>query len=225
MHQLTDKRNRICLYLLLFFVLSTISNKTIQLQKNYPISTNKIDIKGLSDVKILEIKNDLNNIYYKNVFFLKKDELINIFSQYNIIDEYSIKKVYPSKIYVVIKPTELIAQISDNNNLFMGSNGKLISAKISNEKLPYVFGEFTSEKFLNFKNIINESKFNFSDFEKIFFFPSDRVDILNSRGVLIKLPKKNLLKSLNLAYKVLDNNTFKDKKIIDLRVNNHLIVK
>ena len=37
--------------------------------------------------------------------------------------------------------------------------------------------------------------------------------------------QNNISKSLNLAYKVIANNDFKNQNLIDLRINNHLITK
>ena len=59
----------------------------------------------------------------------------------------------------------------------------------------------------------------------LYFFPSNRWDILTNNGTLIKLPHDNISKSLNLAYKIINSNDFKNKNHIDLRVDNHLVVK
>ena len=72
---------------------------------------------------------------------------------------------------------------------------------------------------------IEKSKFSFSEFKTLYFFPSNRWDILTNNDILIKLPQDKFLESLNLAYKIIGNNDFKDKNLIDLRVNNHLIIK
>jgi len=42
---------------------------------------------------------------------------------------------------------------------------------------------------------------------------------------LIKLPKENIVASLNLSKKLINNNNFKDYKFIDLRIKNHLVAK
>ena len=44
-------------------------------------------------------------------------------------------------------------------------------------------------------------------------------------NILIKLPQDNISKSLNLAHKIITNNDFKNKSLIDLRVSKHLIIK
>ena len=91
--------------------------------------------------------------------------------------------------------------------------------------MPYIFGKFNSKKFLKFKKDIDHSNFNFKDLRSVFFFPSNRWDILTNDDILIKLPEKNLLKSLSLAHKIINDGQFESNKIIDLRVTKHLVVK
>ena len=59
----------------------------------------------------------------------------------------------------------------------------------------------------------------------LYFFPLNRWDILTTDGILIKLPKENLIKSLNLAHKIISKDYLKNKNFIDLRVSNQLIIK
>ena len=70
-----------------------------------------------------------------------------------------------------------------------------------------------------------QSKFTFTEFKTLYFFPSNRWDVLTNDDILIKLPQNNLSKSLNLAYKIISSDDFKNKTLIDLRMNNHLIIK
>ena len=48
MHQLTDKKNNIIIYLLFLFVLSTTSGKFEENQTSYSSKINQINIEGLS---------------------------------------------------------------------------------------------------------------------------------------------------------------------------------
>ena len=63
------------------------------------------------------------------------------------------------------------------NDKLVGVNGKLIEDKENNEVLPYIFGEFNSEEFLFFKKNIDQSKFIFTEFKYLYFFPSKRWDL------------------------------------------------
>tara|TARA_B110000261_G_C12999437_1_gene323588 strand:+ start:199 stop:867 length:669 start_codon:yes stop_codon:yes gene_type:complete len=222
MHQSTDKKNKIIIYLIFLFILSTINGKFTVSQNNY---SSTINIQGLSNSENTKILNELNNLFYKNILFINKKVISNIISKYNIIEEYNIKRIYPSTINIKIKPTKYLARTSNDNQLLVGANGKLIKDKKNTEILPYIFGEFNSTDFLTFKKNIEQSKFIFTDFKTLYFFPSNRWDVLTNSDILIKLPQDNFLKSLNLAYKIISNNEFQNKNIIDLRVNNHLIIK
>jgi cell division protein FtsQ len=224
MRQLIDKKKKILFYLLLLFILSTTSGKFVNFQKNYSSKINQINIEGLSTTDNSKIFNDLNNLFYQNILFVHKEEIQDVISKYNIIEEYSIKKIYPSTININIKPTKFIARLSIDDQL-VGANGMLIKDNENKELLPYIFGEFNSQNFLNFKENTDQSKFTFAKFKMLYFFPSNRWDILTNDDILIKLPQENILESLNLAFMIANNNDFKNKNIIDLRMNNHLITK
>ena len=163
MHQLIDKKNKIIIYLLLFFILSTTSIKFLEIKNIYSSKVNKVNVKGLLNTDSSKILNELNDLFYKNILLVNREEIQKVMSKYNIIEEYSIKKVYPSTININIKPTKFVARLSGNNQL-VGANGKLITGKENNEKLPYIFGEFNSKDFLILKNKIEQSNFTFSQF-------------------------------------------------------------
>ena len=224
MHQLIDKKNKIIIYLLLLFILSTTSVRFFETQNIYISKVNKINITGLINADSSKILSELNDLFYKNILLVNKEEIQKVMNKYNIIEEYSIKKVYPSTININIKPTKLVARLSSNNQL-VGANGKLIIGNRNNEKLPYIFGEFNSEDFLNIKKKIEQSNFTFTQFKILYFFPSNRWDILTYDNILIKLPHNNITKSLDLAHKIIISNDLKNKNFIDLRMNNNLILK
>ena len=225
MHQLIDKKNKIIIYLILLFILSTTSGKYAENQNSISTTINKINIEGLSSIENAMILGELNNLFYKNILLIKKNDLNKVIRKYNIIEEYSIKKIYPSTINIIIKPTKYIARISNVDQLLVGENGKLITDKKNTKNLPYIFGEFNSGDFMVFKKSIEQSQFTFRELKTLYFFPSKRWDILTINNILIKLPRDNYYESLNLAYNMINSNDFKNKSLIDLRVNNHVIIK
>jgi cell division protein FtsQ len=224
MHQLVDKKNKIIIYLISLLILSTTNGKFVKNQNVYFSTINQINIKGLSNTDNKKIYNELNSLFYQNILFVGKKKIQRVLSKYNIIEEYNIKKIYPSTININIKPTKFIAKLSNNDQL-VGANGKLIEDRDNDEILPYIFGEYNSRDFLIFKNNINKSKFTFTEFKTLYFFPSNRWDILTNDDILIKLPQDNFSTALNLAHKIISNDNLENKKLIDLRVNNHLILK
>ena len=224
MHQSIDKKNKIIIHLLFLFILSTTSGKFIENKNSYSFKINQINIKGLSITDNSKIFDELKDLFYENILLVKKEEIQKVLNNYNIIEEYNIKKIYPSTININIKPTKLVARLSSNDQL-VGANGKLIRDKKNSEKLPYIFGEFNSQNFLNLKKKTEQWKFIFTRYKTLYFFPSNRWDILTNDDILIKLPQDDFLESLNLAYKIISSNDFKNKNLIDLRINNHLILK
>tara|TARA_B100000767_G_scaffold71381_1_gene67954 strand:+ start:723 stop:1400 length:678 start_codon:yes stop_codon:yes gene_type:complete len=225
MHQLIDKKHKIIIYFTFLLILSTTSTRFEKKSTSYFSKNNKINVKGLSIIHNQKILNELNNLAHHNIFFLGKEEIDRIISRYNIVDKYSVKKIYPKTLDINIKPTKFIAKLSNNRGLFVGANGKLIVVENDSKILPFIFGKFDSKNFLEFKKIINDSNFKFDDFKTIYFFSSNRWDVLTSNDILIKLPKENLLQLLNLAHKIISSNQLVDKNIIDLRVSNHLVIK
>ena len=225
MHQSIGKKNKIIIYLLFLIILSTTSAKFINDQKKLSSSITKINITGLSERKNLEILNNLNNFLYKSIFVINEEEIIKILEKHNIIQEFNIKKIYPSTLNIKIKPTKLIARVSNNSQYLVGANGKLIEDKSNNELLPYIFGEFNSQDFLSFKKNIEKSMWSFSNLKELSFFPSGRWDILTDKDILIKLPQEHIVASLNLSKELINNDNFKDFKFIDLRIKNHLVAK
>ena len=225
MHQSKGKKNKIIIYLLFLFILSTTSAKFINDQNTISSSVSKINTTGLSERKNLEISNNLNNFLYESIFVISKDEIKKILEKHNIIQEFSIKKIYPSTLNIEIKPTKFIARVFNNGQYLVGANGKLIEDKNNNELLPYIFGEFNSLDFLSFKQNIEKSIFSFSNLKTLYFFPSGRWDILTDKDILIKLPQEHIVASLNLSKKLIDNDNFKDNKFLDLRVKNNLVTK
>ena len=224
MHQLIGKKDKIIIYLLLLLILSTTSGKFKENEYTYSPIVNQIYIKGLSSANNSKISNELDNLLYKNILLIRKEEIKKVISKYNIIEEYTVKKIYPSTIYISIIPSKFVARLSGSDQL-VGANGKLVDDRKYRKVLPYIYGKFNSHDFLNFKKDITQSKFIFTKFKILYFFPSNRWDILTNDDILIKLPQDNFSESLNLAYKIINGNNFEDISLIDLRIKNHLITK
>ena len=225
MHQLIGKKNKIAIYIIFLLILSTTSNKKIVNQNSYLTTINEITVVGLSDDNNIQIKNKLSYLFYESIFIISKKKIDKIISKFNIIEEYNVKKIYPSEIKINISPTKFVAKTYANNELLVGANGKILTNKKTSKILPMIVGKFDAKKFLEFKNYIDSSEFDFSRFKSVTFYPSNRWDVLTLDNILIKLPEKNVKNSLKLAHKIIKNNQFKNNKIIDLRISDHIIIK
>ena len=225
MLQQIDKKQKLFVYLFFLLLLTTFNNLSLSNSEYLKLKINQIKVSGLNSENNFKISEEFNKlVYQKNIFFISKDYFINILEKNNLIHSFKVTKIYPNSIEVQVKKTELLAVTNRNNKkFFIGSNGKLINFESYNKSLPYVFGKIKIKDFIEFKKIIAKSKFNFEEISELYFFPSGRWDIKNNKGILIKLPEKNLLKALNLAYHITINEIFKNDKVIDLRIYNHVI--
>lgn len=218
-------KKKLFLYFIIFILLSTISNKSINNRDILFFGISNINVSGLSNKNNLKVKNDLSKILLKNIFLINKDSFIKILSKNSLIESFKIKKIYPNSIKIDLTETNLVGITnSDNKFFFIGSNGKLIKYENKHAELPFVFGKINYIDFVKFKKIIDKSKFDFKEIDSIYFFPSNRWDIKTINGVLIKLPEKKILESLELASKIKKNIQFDNNKIIDLRISGHIIV-
>ena len=102
MPQLTDKKNKIIIYLIFLFILSTTNVKYTENKNNFSPIVNRVKIEGLSNTLNKKISNELNNLFYENIMIIKKEEIKKVVDKYNIIEEYNIKKIYPSSIRINI---------------------------------------------------------------------------------------------------------------------------
>ena len=185
----------------------------------------KIEIIGLNLDKTKKIEDIINDANFKNIFYLDKQYLKEKINSIHIIEQFEIFKNYPSTLKIFIKETKLLAQTKRNGfNYLIGSNGKLIQNDNLADNLPFVFGDLDINEFINFKNEIDKSNFNFKNITKLYYFKSKRWDIETSKGYLIKLSKNSVEKDLNLFVRLSDESRFKDKLVIDFRQKDQIIL-
>ena len=139
-----------------------------------------------------------------------------------------LKKIYPNLIKIKIKQADLLAITNQSSKKFyIGSNGKLIplsKIEVPNYNLPFVYGKNSYINFLELKKFVDKSNIEFKEINSFYYFPSNRWDIKTKNGLTIKLPEKKIFKSLQLAHVIKKNKQFKDNKIIDFRISNHIVV-
>ena len=226
MHQLIDKKKYL-FYLSIFFLLSTINSQSLINLKLFKIK----------DIEVLEDKSNINNsvkeiiednltiFKNQNIFLLDKNQMVKKISDNNWISNFSIQKKYPSKLIVNLKKTEPIAKIIVDNEIFyVGSNFKLIKSKIQFNDLPNIFGKPKINEFKKLITNLNLSSLSYKDISDIYYLKSGRWNLKIQDDVIIKLPRDNILESLNLVKKILDNKNIISKNTIDLTIKNQIIV-
>ena len=213
---------KIIFYISLIIILGTFNNKNL---KDFDLpKINMIDIEGIefNNNEFLKIT---NLIKFNNLLSIQKSQINEILNSNNLIEEYEVFKRYPSSLEIKIKKTNFLASTNINGkNYLVGSNGKFIDTKDYSKNLPFVFGNFETEEFIEFKNIILQTDFEYNNIKNFYYFPSGRWDIEMISGILIKLPITGIKESLNLSIELLNNIEFSNIKILDIRQKNQIVI-
>ena len=219
------KGKKILIYFFLLLLVGSINNDTIDSLKFEKIKN--INVLGLGHKDNHDLLYNIIDLNLGNIFFLNKENINKIINSNTLIHDYEIFKRYPHSIDINVKRTKFLAKIKHDKNFFLiGSNGKLSSIKHEDKSnyLPFIFGKPEIDQFLKFKTIIDNSKFKYTDIDNLFFFSSNRWDIQLKNNLLIKLPSKNIKKTLDLVSDFLIENTNNSIKIVDARIQNQIIL-
>ena len=220
MHQRISKK--IIIYLFIFVTLVTITN-------NKPSSNfytiKEFNINGLNILETSKIHDDLKIFKNINIFLLDKENISkNIYSS-KIVEKFKISKNYPSTLNIEIKKTKFLAITKKNNNDYLvGTNGNLLKVNNTISDLPYIFGNINVNNFLNFKKKIDNSNFKFNEIMDLYYFKSNRWDVITKDGLTLKMPSNLTVENLNLIFKIIQGNDFDDNKILDFRQNNMIFI-
>ena len=218
-----QKGKKILIYFFLFLVVCSINNISLNNLKFEKIKN--INIIGLKEDYSLILLKEIKNLQLGNIFSINTKEIKNLISSHSLVENYHIYKKYPTTLDIKIEKTKFLARISLNKKLFLiGTNGKLSENIFSNNELPFIFGKPDIQDLLIFKRIIDQSKISYAEIKNLYFFSSKRWDIKVKDDIIIKLPTNQIAESLDLALEFLQNNDFKDIKIIDARVKNQIIL-
>ena len=217
------KSKKILIYFFLFICLGTLSHKDFY--ENNLIRLNQIIITGLDEKNNNDLVNRLDYVRLNNLFFLEKTKIIEIINTNPLIEKYSVFVNYPSTLNIKIEKTKFLAKVNkDGKSFFLGSNGKLMESFQIRNDLPSIYGDFNNENFFNLKKIIDESDINYEQIKNLFFFKTGRWDIETHEGLLIKLPKNRVEKSIKLLIDFLDQNKEKKLNLVDLRQYNQIVI-
>ena len=115
MHQ--RKSKNIFIYFFLLFLFGSITNMGLYNSKFLNLS--KIEISGLDENESRQLKNKIENLKLKNIFFLNENKIKNIIKLNNLIENYQIFKIYPSNLYIKINKTKLLAKINQSGKIML----------------------------------------------------------------------------------------------------------
>ena len=226
MPQQIDKNFKFFLYIFIFIFLSSINNLWWIKTKDSIFKISEIEVTGLKEELNYNIKKKLNFIFGENIFFINSHKIKKELNNINYIENYKIKKYFPSKLKINIKKTKILAQAFNNNKkYYIGSNRRKIDnlEEIDNKNYPTIFGEFSVKEFIKLRNIIYDAQFDLKNITNYYYFKSKRWDIKLKNGTLIKLPRENINDAIALVKNIISKNINNQKKIIDLRMEEQII--
>ena len=225
MMHLLESKNKLYIYLIILFLISSINTKHLYNLKDY-LKIIDIKVVGLKESQNQKIKKDLietkNKDIYQNQSLIKK--LIN---KNSLVHDFNVRKIYPNKLLIQLKETEFIAKALVNNKfLIFGSNKKYIdSYLVENVNLPTIFGKFDKDSFIELFTELNNKNFDLKKIESFFYFPSGRWDIRFNNGLLLKLSDKKWKISLDIAKSLINDSKQDNLKVIDLRTNDKVFLR
>ena len=217
------------LYLYLFFLVFLSSIFNFKFLENYQdiFNLKSININGVSYKEKKYIEEELNKLKNTSIFNIKKNNVLEILTNFNFIETINVKKIIPSSININLSKTSILAKTFINGEEFyIGKNGKFINSNqiFKKYKTATVFGEFEIKEFLNFYNILNNHQLEIGNIEQYYYFKNRRWDLVFSNDLVLKLPSKNKSDSIKIFKQLMDNDNLINTKIIDLRVFNQIIM-
>lgn len=225
MHQLIDRKYLI--YIFFFIILSTFNNINLNNFNIFKIKEIKIidqDLK-INDLVIENLEKKLTIFKNENIFFINKKEIDTEISKNAWILDFSIQKKYPSQLIINFKKAKPIATILvDDKIQYIGSNFKLIKSDVSVENLPNILG---TPRLVDLKIFIEKlqlSEIDYQNISYIDYLKSGRWNIKTDNNILIKLPSDNIVKYLNFAKKILENDEIIVNDTINLTVKDQMII-
>jgi cell division septal protein FtsQ len=221
MHQRTNRK--IIIYLFLFTILGSVNNfKYINLQL---FKIDLINISGLNDPENSNLYEKITNYKKKNIFFIDSLEISKIINSNILVEKFWVFKEYPSTININLIKTNFLGITRINNiDYLIGSNGKLIKKR--NDQvidLPFIFGSVDANEFLILKETLDKSNFDASKIENFYYFKSNRWDIKTKKGLVIRLSSEVNVNLLNTVNQIIEDENFKNIKILDFRQTNQII--
>ena len=217
------KNKKILIYFFLLILVGSINNNSINNLKLEKIKN--INIFGLETNDQKKILYNLNKLDLNNIFFINKKKIQKVIETNSLVEEYNVIKKYPHSIDINIKKTNFIARINQNGKFYLiGANGKLSDNNNSGIQLPYIFGNPEIKEVLELKKIIDQSNIDYSQIKSLYYFKSKRWDLKFANSIVIKLPEKIEKETLDKISIFLKNIKLENKKIVDARIKNQIII-
>ena len=217
-------KKRIVISVVVLIAFTTITSKQEIVISKFNLK--KIEVENNFLLAEKDIKKLLGAFYDQNLIILKNSEIEKTLLQNTFIESFNIKKKYPDTLKIKIfekKPIAIL--INEKRKFYLSEKIELINyVRLPNyNDLPYIFGN--KDDFKIFYNNLNKINFPFDQIQKFTLYETKRWDLETKNNIIIKLPPKNYLKSIENFLSIKDEKNVKKYKVFDYRVNDQLILK
>ena len=114
--------------LIMLFILLSTYKPNLSIISNLNLNVKAISIENTFTLDDDEIKTKLNFLYDENLFFLDLDKIKQYLKQETFIESYTLKKIYPSTLKIIITEKKPIAILQNKKNKFyISDKGDLIN--------------------------------------------------------------------------------------------------
>ncbi len=213
------------LALIILFILLTTYTPKFKYFEDYNLNIKKIIIQNNSIIENDKIKEKMNFLYNRNLFFLKTKDIEEKLKKETFIESFSIKKIYPKTIkLIIVEKTPIAILQKKREKFYISDKGSLINFKDIKKyrELPVVFGN--GESFFSLYKDLENIKFPLEKIKSFYFFESGRWDLIMKDDKIIKLPTINYLLGLKNFILLKNDKNFNNYKIFDYRIKDQLIL-
>jgi cell division protein FtsQ len=190
----------------------------------FPIKS--IEIENTKVLKKQRLIFVLEYLIGKNLLLVNQNSIKSDIMNFDFVQSFKIKKIFPSSIKIIIKEKKPVAiYIFEKNKYFISEKGDLIKY-IENENyrnLPLLFGK--KDYFKSFYTKLKSVTFPIYEIASFNYFEIDRWDIILKNKKTIKLPNKNYIQALDNFLDLKNKKSFEKYTIFDYRISNQLILK
>tara|TARA_B100001057_G_scaffold302619_1_gene302820 strand:+ start:411 stop:1079 length:669 start_codon:yes stop_codon:yes gene_type:complete len=211
--------------MLLIVMLTTFNPNNFNIGFQF-FSIKTIEITNLKNLNKKKIINSFyNELSESNLFILDEKKIDKILKDNELIDHIELKKVYPSKLQVIIHEKKIIAIINyEQKRYYLSKKGEEIKFFNNStlEGLPNIFGK--QKNFLKIYSALSQLNFPIAEIKSFYYFDIGRWDIILENYKVIKLPVKNFISSLENYMKLRKKINFEKYSIFDYRIKDQLIL-
>ena len=222
---------RIFLLLILLITLTTFTPSelnTFPKKKNFLFKIKNVEIIENQIINKQEIKEKLTDVYGKNIFFVKKNDLEKSLKSIEFLEKIEVKKKYPDTIIIQIYETKPLGIFFKKNQKYLlDSSSKLIDFNKYDffDNLPSIFGDGAEKNFVIFFKQLQNNNFPIKRINKYYYFQIGRWDIRLVNDQIIKFPPNKMAEAIQKSVELINHQDFENQNIIDLRIHGKIVVE